>query len=253
MIKKIGLLLVIVLVFSSCASRKKMAYFQNIAEVSSDRLYETTLQPDDELQIIVNAPPPNQELAAPFNMTTLTPLEGGGTASTTEGRTYLLDNKGEIVMPLVGKIKLSGLTHEEALKKLNDEVSKYIINPIVSFKIINFKVTVIGDVGRPGSIPVTGERITLPEAIAQAGDLSIYGIRTNIMVIREVDGKKTYNYVDFTKADFMNSEYYYLAQNDLVVVEPNKVKRNSSALGREITIAVSVIGVLLSVITIATR
>jgi len=229
-----------------------MAYFQNIAEVSSDRLYETTLQPDDELQIMVNAPAPNQELAAPFNMTTLTPVDGG-TAATTEGRTYLLDNKGEIIMPLVGKIKLSGLTHEQALQKLNEEISKYIVDPIISFKIINFKVTVIGEVGSPGSVPVTGERITLPEALAQAGDLSIFGIRTNIMVIREIEGKKTYNYVDITKADFMNSEYYYLAQNDLVVVEPNRVRRNTSALGREITLALSAVGVLLSIITIATR
>ena len=253
MIKKIGLLIVIIFAFSSCAPRKKMAYFQNIADVSSDKLYETKLQPDDLIQIMVDAPAPNQELAAPFNLTTLSPTASGGTSVSTEGRQYLIDNNGEIIMPLIGKIKLGGSTRNEALAKVNEEIGKYITNPIISLRLLNFKISVLGEVKTPGTFPVSSERVTLPEALAMAGDLQITGLRKNVMVIREVEGKKTYGFVDLTKADFMNSEFYYLTQNDLVVVEPNRVKRNSSAIGRELSIAVSAVTLLVTIITFATR
>ncbi|WP_242604870.1 polysaccharide biosynthesis/export family protein [Flavobacterium subsaxonicum] len=253
MIKKIGLLIVIIFAFSSCAPRKKMAYFQNIADVSSDKLYETKLQADDLVRIMVDAPAPNQELAAPFNLTTLSPTASGGTSVTTEGREYLIDKNGEISMPLIGKVKLGGLTRDEALLKITGEISKYVTNPIINLRLMNFKVTVLGEVNSPGSYPIGTERITLPEALALAGDLQITGLRKNIMIIREVEGKKTYGFVDITNADFMNSEFYYLTQNDLVVVEPNRMRRNSSAIGRELSIVVSAVSLIVTIITFATR
>ena len=97
-------------------------------------------------------------------------------------------------------------------------------------RIINFKVTVQGEVTKPGSFTIASERITLPEALSLAGDLTIYGKRDNIILVREVNNKKTFNRIDITKADFINSPYYYLSQNDLLYVEPNKAKANTSTV-----------------------
>jgi polysaccharide export outer membrane protein len=249
MIKKLVLLFVIVFTFSSCATRKKLAYFQNISEISSSANYEPKLQPDDLVQISISAPAPNQALAVPFNIST----SAEGESASGGGASYQLDNQGNIVLPLIGTLKISGLTHAEALKLLNDEVGKYITDPIVSIRLMNFKVTVLGDVGSPGVFTFQGERNTLPEALGMAGDLQITGLRKNILVIREVQGKKTYGYVDLTKVDFMASEYYYLAQNDLIVVEPNKTKMNSSVIGRDVTIAISSISLIITIIAFITR
>lgn len=253
MIKRITLLLIIALAFSSCVSRKKIVYFQNI-EAISENTYKPVLQPDDLLLIIVNVTSPNEALAAPFNQTpTINLAPGAGAGQSGEGRTYLVDKDGFIQLPLVGSVKLGGLTREEALGKLTTEIKKYIKEPIISLRITNFKVTVLGEVNRPGLYNAPSERLTLPEALGLAGDLTIFGKRNNVLIIRDTEGKKTYNYVDLTKVDFMSTEFYYLAQNDLIVVEPNKTIINSSALGRDVTILISSLSLVLTIIAITTR
>lgn len=254
MLKRTVLLVVIVFIFGSCVSRTKMAYFQNISDVTSEKTFEPTLQADDKLLITINAPVPNQDLAAPFNPTAIV-TEGADGASGTgsTGVDYLIDNDGYIILPVIGKIKLGGLTRTEALEKLNSEISRYFDDPIISLRIINFKVTILGDVRVPGSYTIGSERLTLPEALGLAGDLTITGRRDNIMIIREVEGKRTYNFVDITKADFMNTEYYYLAQNDLIVVEPNKTQMNSSVIGGEVTLAIAAVTLVISLANFLTR
>ena len=120
-------------------------------------------------------------------------------------------------------------------------IKPFIEKPSINLRILNFKISVLGEVSTPGVYTTSSERITLLEALGLAGDLTIYGIRQNILVIRETDGKKSYNRIDITQADFMNSPYYYLTQNDVIVVEPNQTRMNASAFGPNLTFTLSVV------------
>ncbi len=241
--------------FFSCASRKTVAYYQNIDQLSSQDSsvsFETKLQPDDLLMILVMASTP--EAAAPFNMPSVI-MQSNTEIELQQMRmnSYLIDYKGFIQFPVIGSIQLGGLTREEAVGKLNTELSKYITKPAVNLRILNFKVTVQGEVTQPGVHNITSERITLTEALSLSGDLTVYGKRDNILIIREKDGKKEIARVDITKADFLNSPYYYLTQNDVVYVEPNKTKVNSSAVGPNTTIVISAVSLIVTIIALTVR
>ena len=129
-------------------------------------------------------------------------------------------------------------------------MTKYIKNPIINIRLINFKVSVQGEVTNPGIFAVNSDRVTLIEAISMAKDLTIYGKRDNILIIREVNGVKSYNRVDITKADFINSPFYYLSQNDVVYVEPNKTRINGAAVGANTGVIISITSLLITVITL---
>lgn len=258
MVKHLLVSAVLILCLSSCASRKDIAYFQNISESENHdtTIYEPRFQPDDLLMIIVSAS--DAEAAAPFNLHAVTVL--GENASRMDQanspmryQTYLVDNEGFINFPIIGSLKIGGLTRKESIKMLETELEKYIKNPIVNLRNINFKVSVIGEVSRPGTFSIETERITLPEAISLAGDMTIYGGRNNVLIIREVEGRKTHTFVDMTQADFINSDFYYLSQNDLIYVEPNKTKMNASTVGPNITVAISAISLLITIVAIVTR
>ncbi len=248
---KAGFLL-FALLLVSCASRKDLAYLQNVDSLQNkDALnYEPKLQKDDLLSIIVSADQP--ELTIPFNMPQ---IQGNYQINENQDgiKTYLIDSYGFIEFPVVGKIQLGGLSRSEAVTKLQTAIKEYITNPTVNLRILNYKVSVLGEVLKPGSLKIASERITLLEALSQAGDLTIYGKRDNILVIRESDGKMTYNRIDITKADFINSPFYYLSQNDVVLVEPNKTKMNSSVIGPNITTIISALSLLGTILIIFTK
>lgn len=145
------------------------------------------------------------------------------------------------------------MTKSQAITELNSVLREYLIGPSVNITILNFKVTVQGEVVKPGVINVQSERLTLPEALGMAGDLTIYGKRENIMVIREKEGKKTIERIDITNADFINSPYYYLSQNDLVYVEPNKTRMNASKVGPNINVIISASSLLVTLIVLIAR
>lgn len=235
----------------SCGSPKKIVYLQNASANAgkSATSYELLIQPDDMLQIIVSAE--NPEVAAPYNLKSA-PVEGamGGQS---QGDVYLVDKNGEIDFPQIGKVALKGLTRLEAIDKLKELLKDHINNPTIQLRITNFKISVLGEVASPGVRNVTGERITLLEALSMSGDLTIFGKRKNIMVIREKDGEKSIEKVDITQTDFINSPYYYLAQNDVIYVEPNKTQVNSSVIGSDIRTTLSVLSFALGVILIFTR
>src|SRR5690606_16890226 len=167
--------------------------------------------------------------------------------------TYSIDVNGEIDFPKLGKIKLGGKTRTQAMELLRNEVSKYILDPGISMEVRNFRVTVLGEVKTPGSFPINNDRITLLEAIGLAGDLTINGVRNNVLVIREQNGQKEEYRVDLTKKDALNSPVYYLAQNDVIYVEPNGARIQSSKYTQNTTIFVSVASVLITVISVLTR
>ncbi|OYU81506.1 MAG: sugar transporter [Flavobacterium sp. BFFFF1] len=257
MIKRILLFLIFVFAFASCASNKNVHYFQGIddSKSSSEKVnFEPQLQPDDLLLIIVSAPDP--EAAAPYNLLTFSDSGVGRTdnaASSSRYQTYLIDNNGEIEFPVLGRIKMGGLTKSEAVEKLKSLLRKYITSPIINLRIINYKFSVMGEVARPGLFNVPTERVTLPEAISMAGDLTIYGDRKQILVIRDVDGVKTHNFIDITSADFINSPFYYLDQNDVVYVRPNKTRVNSSVVGPNVTVGISAVSLLITIIALIAR
>lgn len=251
LIKSVFLFIAFLMV--SCASRKDIAYLQNVSTSESGKEllnYEPKLQKDDLLSIIVSADQP--EATIPFNMPQ---IQGNYQINENQDgiKTYLIDSYGFIEFPVIGKIKLAGLSRSEAVTKLQLAIKEYITNPTINLRILNYKVSVLGEVLKPGSIKINSERITLLEAISQAGDLTIYGKRDNILVVRESDGKMTYNRVDVTKADFINSPFYYLSQNDVVLVEPNKTKMNSSVVGPNVTTIISALSLLGTILIILTK
>jgi polysaccharide export outer membrane protein len=236
----------LVLLFS-CASKKDMIYYQDIDTLTAQEKspsYEIKIQPDDLLMISVSAEDP--EIAKAFSLNASSETTAGASA----GSVYLVDANGFIDFPTLGKMKVSGLSRTEVLQLLDGKLSQYIKKPIVSLRITNFKVSVQGEVLAPGTFPVASERITLIEALTMAKDLTVYGKRNNILIIREIDGVKTFNRVDITSASFMNSPFYYLAQNDVVYVEPNQNKINGSAVGPSTGIIFSVISILITLTTL---
>lgn len=241
-------LVVLVLLFSlfSCVPGSKMLYLQDITESQKDEIktYETLLQPDDLLSIIVSSE--NPENSIPFN---LPQIQGNYEIGNNQNgiKTYLVDSDGNIDFPVLGKIKLAGLSRKEADQKLIVLLSEYIKNPGINLRILNYKFSVLGEVNRPGSYAVSSERITLLEALSKAGDLTIYGKRSDILVIREHNGKKNYKHIDITKSDFINSDYYYLVQNDVVLVNPNRTRQNAAAVGPNSSVILSAISILTSI------
>jgi polysaccharide export outer membrane protein len=166
---------------------------------------------------------------------------------------YLISQDGEIDFPLIGKIKVIGLSLKETEELLKEKLSIYVKNPIVNIQIINFKITILGDVRSPGTFLVPNERITLLEAIGLAGDLNISGKRNNILVVRvENNSKKEYR-IDLTKKDLFTSPVYYLKQNDIVYIEPNKAKINSSAVSSSAGIILSLASLFITTINLISK
>ncbi|CAD0004597.1 polysaccharide biosynthesis/export family protein [Flavobacterium salmonis] len=236
--------------FFSCASKKDIVYYQNIDAInnlSNTASYEVRIQPDDLLMIIVSAEDP--EIAMPFNLVSVTTPNTANLMASTGQQTiqpYLVDINGGIEFPVLGKLKVGGLTRTEVLQLLKEKIGVYIKNPIINLRIMNFKVSLQGEVNFPGTYSVTSERVTVVEALGMAKDLTIYGKRDNILIIRETNGVKSYNRIDITKADFINSPFYYLTQNDVVYVEPNKTKINAAAVGPNTSVIISAISILIS-------
>ncbi len=209
----------------SCTSQKKITYFQPISDSTDNEVativnpYKEVVQKGDILSIKVNSLSPEaSQFFNPYTPTTRTTTE-----ITTEG--YQVDNEGNIELPLVGTIPVEGMSFSEIKKKLKVELEKYLQNPTVSIRFLNFRVTVLGEVNRPGVLPITTGRVSLPEALALAGDLTIFGKRDNILLIREIGQKREFVRIDINNREFFASNYYYLQNNDVIYVEPGKNKK----------------------------
>jgi polysaccharide export outer membrane protein len=202
---------------TSCSKEKDFIYFQQNQKnaVNADTLvtnYVPVLKKNDLLTISVAVNSQDPEASKPFNL-------GGGGAST-----YLIDEDGNIEFPILGTIKLVGLTKSEALALLTERIKNYIKNPIINLRISNFKVTVLGDVAHPGLISVPNEKITLIEAIGSAGDIVLTGNRKKVLVISENQGIRKETWIDMTGREIFSSPAYYLNQNDVVYVQMSKIK-----------------------------
>lgn len=247
----------LIMLAGSCASPEKVLYLQDVTQYKQQdiaEIYEVHIHKDDLLSIMVNSKDP--ELALPFNMPMVTYQLGTNMGAAGQQRVlgYLVDSEGKIDFPILGKIKVDGLSRlqltELIRKKLIDE--DLIKDPIVTVQMLNFKISVMGEVARPGSFSITSDRVTLLEALSMAGDLTIYGKRDRVAVIREVDGKRTILYHDLRSADVFRSPCYYLQQNDIVYVEPNRAKIGQSEINQNNSVGVwlSALSVLTSIVSI---
>ena len=241
-----------VLTVTSCSTPKNVAYIQNsdyIDYTKSEYLYDARIMPKDILTITISTV--NPEASEPFNLVVRNPLNSSGNVATSGSlQTYLVDNNGCIDFPVVGTLQVGGLTKSMCEKLIHDKIKRYMNaeeNPIVTVRMSNYKISVIGEVNRPGMFTVGNEKINIFEALAQAGDLSIYGVRDRVKLIREnAKGRKEIHTINLNDANIVNSPYYYLQQNDVVYVEPNSVKAKNSAIGTSTTIWISVTGALVS-------
>ena len=249
-----SILALMILMLASCASSKKVAYFQNAVDGAvkrSEGLYDAKIMPKDILTITVSTT--NPEAATPFNLTISNTLNVTGQTYGGSGalQTYLVDNDGEIDYPVVGKIKVAGLTKNECQDLVKSKIKAFLAedeNPIVTVRMSSYRVTIIGEVRSPGVVPVGTEKMSILEALASVGDLTIYGKRDNVMLIREeANGQKTIHRLNLNDANIISSPYYYLQQNDIVYVEPNGVQAKNSAIGSSTTIWFSFVGIVTSV------
>lgn len=248
---KLIIVLLIITLSSSCVSNKKIAYFQDIQGVNSAKLENATaytepvIQTDDILSI--NVFTLNPQSGAIVNQAAATPALGGNTNSSlsTQNTGFLVDKNGEIELSLIGKVKVAGLTTYQARELIRGKATDIYKEPNVQLRFANFKVSVLGEVNAPSAYTLPNEKVSILDALSLAGDLTIYGRRENVLVIRDNNGKKEFARLDLNSSEIFNSPYYYLKQNDVVYVEPNKRKVSASNSAQ-----IQTIGVIASVISV---
>lgn len=241
------------ILFTSCANTKKITYFNNVPDAAfKDTKVErqTPIQPNDILSITISSL--NAEASLPFNLqnnnisraTTVT-------GSNNESGGYLVNANGTIDLPILGAVQAAGLTKEELKTKITNLIltKKLLIDPIVDIRYLNYEVTVLGEVARPTVITVPNEKISLLKALGLAGDLTIYGKRDNVLLIREENGEKITRHINLNSSDFFNSPYYYLKPNDVIYVQPNATKAATASRSTQylpiIFSALSVVAIVL--------
>lgn len=272
--KRSIIILMAAFTLASCQSYKRVPYLQSyesltdksykeivINEVNKqDTLYDARIQPKDLLSITVNTTDP--QAAAPFNLTMQTSINVAQTNNTyvTSQPTlqqYLVNNEGEIDFPVIGRLKIGGLTKTAAEKLIRERLLPYLKEtPIVTVRMSNYKISVIGEVNHPGTFTINNEKVNLFEALAMAGDMTVYGIRSNVKLIREDNsGHRNIISLNLNEQNILHSPYYYLQQNDILYVTPNKTKAKNASISNSTTIWFSVVGTLVSlaslIVTIA--
>ncbi|AWG22214.1 hypothetical protein FFWV33_12155 [Flavobacterium faecale] len=244
----ISILLVLILVLQSCGTKKKMLYVQDLDEYDNTALVYTTtkIQPNDILKVDVSDL--NPIVAAPFNIQS---TGGGGQMSTEmlQLTGYLVNPKGQIMLPILNEMGVGGLTPSEAEMKIKQTLINegYLVNPTVQVRVVNNRFTVLGEVNNPGVINFTEQSISLLTAIGLAGDLTYSGKRKDVQLIRETNGVRSVFHIDLTTANWMSNPDYRIRQNDVILVTPNTARVNS---GRVIRDPLQVLGVLSTVLAI---
>ncbi|MCZ2845109.1 MAG: polysaccharide biosynthesis/export family protein [Candidatus Bathyarchaeota archaeon] len=227
--KKFLFVILSLLIFSSCSTRKEIVYFQGIEKIQSFdtlRKFEPRIEVNDVLSINVSSL--NDKVVEPFNMDINSRSgSGGGTNNNNTLQGYLVDVDGTIQFPVLGQMKVENLTRGQLEDRLTSQLREYVTDAVVRVRIVNFKITVLGETGS-SVIEVPDERISIPQALAMAGDITYDGKRDNILIVRDHNGKLTYGRVDLTSVDVFKNPYYYLKQNDIVYVEPTYRKVKSA-------------------------
>ena len=251
--------LVMTALLAGCGSSEKIAYLQGTERMSAEEfavattLYDARIMPKDLLTIIVSTTDP--EASRPFNL--VTPSISRGTTvtsatSTGQLQTYLVDNNGQVEFPVVGMVTLKGLTKSEAENKIKGLLMTYLKEePVVTVRFVNYKISVIGEVARPNTFTIQNEKVNVMEALAMAGDMTIWGRRDNVKILREdAEGNKRVIMMNLNDPYVIFHPDFYLQQNDVVYVEPNKVKAKNSEIGSATGIWLSATSIMISVATL---
>lgn len=244
---------VLYLSFFSCKAPEDVVYFQgtkDLEKIVIKKDTETIFKTDDLISIYVSAI--DMETARPFNLSLGAISNNSNNSNNSTAPLYLINSNGIIDFPVLGNLKIAGLSRIETTQLIRKKLEAYINNPVVTIRLENFNITILGEVNNPGTYNITNEKINLIQAIGLAGDLTIKGKRKNVTVIRESDTLKTYHKIDLTSKSLFESPGFNLKQNDIVYVEPNESqvrtsKTNNNALG----ITLSVVGVILSLLNFA--
>lgn len=250
-LKYILILLLSIGMWSCSTSRSSLTYFEDIKTQTDGTLpapstYEIRIVPDDELLITVTSLIP--EVTAEYNLPLSNPAKNGSLLEVTQPKqqTYLVDKAGDINFPRLGVIHVAGMTTSELQNLIAKKISVDVEDPIVKVALVNFRVNVLGEVRNPGTIGVNRERFSILDALGAAGDLTEYAERNNILLIREVDGKKEFHRLNLNDAELLSSPYYYLQQNDAIYVEPNKIRKDNSKYNQNNAFKLSMASAIIS-------
>lgn len=252
--RKAKFLLGVLLLLTSCTSYQKIPYLQDFETVNATEeltaMYDAHIRPKDLLTITVNTTDP--EAAAPFNLTVQSAANSNLTQWVTQQaalQQYLVDNQGNIDFPVLGELHLGGLSMNEAESMIREKLQPFLKEtPIVTVRMVNYKISVLGEVAKPGTFIINNEKVNVLEALAMAGDMTIWGLRDNVKLVREEeDGKRNIVVLDLNRADIVKSPYYHLQQNDILYVSPNKTKAKNSDTGQSTSLWVSATSILVSI------
>jgi polysaccharide export outer membrane protein len=233
------IVIAIAMLLVGCNAQQRVLYLQDVengSEIELPKNYQIKIKPLDEITVVVNSK--NPELALPFNSSSsYNAISGSGyTTTATENslQVFTVDNKGYITLPIIGEVKCDGLTRNELQKVIEDKIKEnnYFADPQVNVRFANLQISVLGEVTRPGRFDIKSDKITILDALAMAGDMTIYGNRENVAVIREVNGKNVVTKLDIRSSEIFSSPCFYLEQNDIVLVSPNKYRAASSEINQ---------------------
>ena len=253
------LAITLLLFAASCINQKQITYFQpkegaiDTLKTGIAQKYTLLLKPGNILNVGVSSISPEATaMFNPYQIMQPTNYLNTQTNNLSSAIGYMVDEDGAISLPMIGKVKVAGLNTKQAGDTITKKLENFLVNPTVNVRMLNYNVSVLGEVNKPSVYTIPNERITLPEVLSLAGDLTIFARRDNVLVIRETDGKRQFARVDITKRDLFNSPYYYLQPNDVVYAEPGKGKKTSTdpaiQLAPTIISGISLFTVLLSII-----
>ena len=251
MIKSRFYSLILIILVASCASKKDVYYFQDIDSTAAENSFKfLNIQPGDILDIQIKALNPESVLVFQRQATL------GAQQQQVQNRAidgYLVGEDGSINLPIVGAIDTTNQSTQALAQIIQEALTPYINNPTVNIRLLNFRVSVLGEVNNPGTFTVLEERLSLPQALGLAGDLTINGDRNHLLLIRNEAGKKSNQVIDLTKTDFLQSPFYFLKQNDIIYVRPNSARVKSSGLVGNAGTLVSILSLAVSLFIVITR
>ena len=238
--KKFIFLLPLLALLCSCKTHEDLAYFSvntpELNQIVTDTDWKLKIVPDDKLSILVSSDIP--DATSVYNLP--------------NSATYIVDREGDINFPKLGKLHVAGMTTTQLTEELTRRLAEDVEAPYVRVELLNFKVNVLGEVGKPGIAQTGGQRFTILDALAQAGDITVFGKRENVTLIREEDGKVTYHQVNMNDANLIKSPYYYLQQNDVIYVEPNIARRGQAEYNQNNSFKISVVSTIVSGVSVIT-
>jgi polysaccharide export outer membrane protein len=250
--RKAILFILVIVSFLSCATKKEVIYFQDSSELNDTEIpdiFEPLIEPSDILHISISSF--DETLVVPFNKEKI--AENNANIDNLALQGYLVDAEGKINFPVLGALSVGGKSRSEIEQMLKQQLLEYVTDVVVDVRILNFKITVLGEVNKPGVYTIRNERVSIPEALGMAGDLTVDGDRNNINIIREENGKRIVTKVDLTQTDLFSSPFYYLKQNDLIYVEPSLKGVKKSGFIPDIPALLSLVTVVLSAVILLTR